>query len=623
MVDKIYVSKSSDDGIVGIVNQRKRDIATQRAPYEKQWLTALAFLYGKHYFSVERRAVSDIEDRIIWELKNLEREKKTRRIVNYIRPLYRSQLSRMLKLKSHVTVEPGTNTKRDIDNARVSREVLEDFWLTVNRKNPQLRNNTPSMLLVLKKLFSYMLAVGNGYLKPVFNPAATSKTVLNGQIVSGQIGEIEVEVLHPFEVYMDRMQRFCIQSSIMDVEQIRKRYGVKVAAESVSLSEGEKQLLNLLEGSDPEKYENAALINQMYEIPSEQYPDGRIVIATSNRTLIEGKLPDDYGGALPFFGFTFFDMLMSPFGEGMIDQLIDLQQDYNYTVSRISAYKKWFAGKVKVPKNCNLQTKFNDEIGQLLIYDAAYGEPHFESPPSPPAFLFEEIVRIRRDMEDLSAVHDSSLGRVPGQVKSGVAIAELSEADDTQLGPVLLDIEMKLANFGEMVLHMMSKRYTEPRLLSIAGDNMGPEIRTFIGTDLADGNRRITVTLGSGLPLSRGARQEFIMSLYDRKIISREKVIEVMEFGNLEEVFHPIDESAAKMENSEMLKGAAYYEPQQWEEHTIHLKTHLDVMKGHDFKSVSGVTREMFTAHVDGHRQFLLEEQRAQQAVAQGAAGMQ
>ena len=120
-------STIKDAKIIKEVTEQKEQIQESRTVFERQWLINLAFLYGKHYFTIEKKPISGLDERIYWELKNMERKKKTRRVANYILPLFRSLLSRMLMMKSTVNVEPTTNSDRDRAAAKVGQEAAEDF----------------------------------------------------------------------------------------------------------------------------------------------------------------------------------------------------------------------------------------------------------------------------------------------------------------------------------------------------------------------------------------------------------------------------------------------------------------------------------------------------------------
>uniref|UniRef100_A0A6M3XSV3 Putative portal protein n=1 Tax=viral metagenome TaxID=1070528 RepID=A0A6M3XSV3_9ZZZZ len=597
---------------IQLVLDRKKKIQEGRSSYEKQWLINVAFLYGKHYFAVDKRPISGIEERIYWEIKNLERKKKTRRVANYILPLYRSLLARMLMMKAQVNAEPTTNSERDIATARVSQEVLEDFWQEANKNNPLLCQQSGGMILVLRKLFSFLLSIGRGYLKPYFNPSTTAKAYLNDQIVEGEIGEVETKILSVLDVFVDPMRKYLIEQNVMPIDDIKRQYNVEVEKEDIGLSELEQQLHNLIESQSNEKYEDSARVYEMWEIPTTKHPQGRYIIATNNKLILDEGIPPEYKNRIPYFAFDYLDLMLSSFPQGMVEQLISLQEEYNFTVTRLAEYKKWFAGKLKVPKNCKLETKYDDEIGQIIKYDPTGGEPKFETPPPPPAFLSEDLLRIRRDMEDIAAVHDSTKFQ-QAQIRSGTAIENLNEIDNSQIAPVILGIEQQLAFFCEMVLDIMQAKYTEPRILSITGDTLGADVNVFKGEQL-QGNRRIKISLGSSMPQSKSDRQGLIMLLADKGYITKQKALELMEFGQIEGVFHSVDEQAAKSENQEMLKGT-FPEPMPYDDHTIHLAKHQEFMKSKQYKLLPQEIIQLFTAHQKGHQDMLMNEIQASQQV--------
>ena len=605
---------------IDLYKKRVKDVQTGRSSYEKQWLVNVAFLFGKHYFTVEKKPMLGLDERIVWELRSLERKKKTRCVSNYILPLYRSLLSRMLGMKANINVEPLTRSPRDIDTAKVAQEVLEDFWLTVNKNNATLSQDYASMLGILNKLFSFMLATGQAYLKPYFNPKAMDKVAFddgqgNQTIDNYEVGQVEVEVIHCFEAFLDPMKRWFIQKKILPVEQILELYGVEVEKEEIGQTEVEKQLVSLLEqGTDIKtKYENSAEIYEMYELPTKDYPQGRFVLGTGSKLIIDSVIPEEYNKRIPVFKFNYLDLMLNPYPQGMVEQLIGNQEEYNYTISRLKEYKKWFAGKLKVPKNCKLESKYDDDVGQIIKYDASFGEPHFESPPNPPTFLVEEIDRIRRDMEDISSIHDTSLGRQPDSVKSGIAIENMTSLDNSQMMPILSHIEQQLGFFCEMVLDIVEKRYTEERLLSITGDTLAAQIKTFRGEQVK-GNHRIKVSLGSGMPQSKEMRQQLIMTLVKEQYITREKGLELLEFGDLDGLYVNVDETAQKGELQSIIDGQQVV-VNEWDNHTAHLKILDDFLKSEQMKKTDPNLVQLILQHRQQHQQALSMEM-------QTAAGM-
>jgi len=164
-----------------------------------------------------------------------------------------------------------------------------------------------------------------------------------------------------------------------------------------------------------------------------------------------------------------------------------------------------------------------------------------------------------------------------------------------------------------MVLDIMQAKYTEPRILSITGDTLGADVNVFKGEQL-QGNRRIKISLGSSMPQSKSDRQGLIMLLADKGYITKQKALELMEFGQIEGVFHSVDEQAAKSENQEMLKGT-FPEPMPYDDHTIHLAKHQEFMKSKQYKLLPQEIIQLFTAHQKGHQDMLMNEIQASQQV--------
>lgn len=616
-----YTLPAEKEVIQTILDEKDR-IKRGRHAWEKQWLVNIAFLYGKQHFTIENKPSAGLDERINWEIKNLERKNRVRRTSNYILPLFRAVLSKMILMKSTVSIDATTNSDRDRNAARVSKEAIEDFWQNVNKSNPSLSQRYTGMDMVRMRLLIYLLAMGGGYLKPYFNPKAKSKAFLQDKIIpEAEIGEVEVKVFHLFNIYRDPLRRSYIEEDIVSVDEIKDIYGKDVEPEELELCDHEKRLIALLESPYEAKYKDAVKKYEKWELPSNKNPRGKYAVFTEKKMLYEGDLPSEYRGKLPYFEFNYLDFLLSPFAQGMIDQLIPLQEDYNFTLTRLAGYKKWFTGKIMIPRGSKISTKWDDQIGQIIFYNAGHGTPQYQTAPNPPSFLVEDLYRIRRDMEDIASAHDSSMGRVPGGVKSGIGIQGLTELDNSAVSPNIMEIEQKFSFFVEIVLNIMQEKYTEGRFLAITSDEFISEVKSFLGSDLA-GNYRIKVSLGSSLPASKEARQQKIMELSAQGFITKDKARELLEFGDIEGVFHSLDETAEKMEIQQLLREDIQVIAEPWEEHNVRVKVLTDFMKSQEYMRLPEMLRQKFIAHLQEHQQYITQEQQAAASMTARPAAM-
>ncbi len=592
-------------------------IRQNRKAMERQWMINIAFLYGKQYFKLINSGQT-LSDRLWYSLQKLKENKKSKVISNKILVYWRSLLSRMLKMKSEVKIEPTTRLKRDIDSAEVSTEVMEDFWQNVNKANPVLARKVPGMQIVLDYMFAYLLTLGKAYLRPYFNENTKVPILVNGNIEKEKVGECEVAVISPVNVCEDSLGRYIIEREIISTDEVFNRWGVEIPADtSISIPEMEKQLLSLLDKTDYTMIDDAVEVFKHYEVESRLYPKGREFIYTSKYVIKDDELPEEYGGRLPYFEFTWMDLLMSTYFQGIVEQLIPLQTDYNTTISKLANFKK-YAGKLLVPSGAKLKQMWTDEDLQIIKHKVGR-DPKYVVPPNPPSFLFEDLARIERDMQDIAMTHDPTMAKAPQGIKSGIAIQSLQEKDDSSLSPVTVKIEEKLSFFCETVLDIISTRYGGERLLRITGVDTRDEIKTFQGFDV-QGNRRIKVSLGSALPSSRVARQQQILELTGAGIVDPEQARKHLDLGDIKLVMEPIDEQTAKIENEEMSKGVLV-EIQEWDNHQIHTEVVRDYMENVKFKELDTNTQNIFIAHYKLHLEELGKEL-DQSGQVQGSQGM-
>jgi hypothetical protein len=213
-------------------------------------------------------------------------------------------------------------------------------------------------------------------------------------------------------------------------------------------------------------------------------------------------------------------------------------------------------------------------------------------------------------MENLMNSHDSSMGRTPSQVKSGVGISNLAELDNSLISPELISFEQKLGYFVETILDIIQAKYQERRILTTTGNDMAYEIKSFIGSDLF-GRKRVAVKMGSAMPTMLQDRQAYIMGLRDKGYISTEKAKELLEFGDIEGIYTGLDETGAKNDILNIIEGNAQVIAEPWEDHTVRLKIVNDFRKGSIYAQLQPEVRKAIDFYAQQHQEMLLAEQQA------------
>lgn len=617
------VKSTSDSATIGKVIETVHKIDEARASWNRQALVNVMFLYGKQHFSLNKLSSNaSVGQRIVWEIEKSNKPGVIRRTSNILLPPFRSVFSRMLRQKANVHAEPTTSTQKDRDAARFAKEVAEDFWNNCNRNNPWLRNDYSGMQAIFMKLMPYQMVIGLGYLAPYFNPKSMAMVYTQpafsgdkGEVIESDVGNAEVRVISPLNMFKDRFQRYAIERRYISPEQVWDEYGVEVPSSEVDEDDTEVKIRRTLEGASEERLDkDGVYVYRKLCAPSKEYPDGRELICTDKEILWDEVLPSEARRRIQFYEFRYQDLGFTSSGQGCIEQCIDLQEDFNFTLSRIAQHKKMLTGKVLVPKGADISSKFDDMVGQIIYYVLGK-KPTMEPAPPVPDYFYKELMRIRSTVEDLMNSHDSTMGRDPGQVKSGVGISNLSELDNAQIAPELIMLEQKLGFFTEAILDICQEKYNERRLLSISGEDMAFEVKSFIGSDLF-GQKNIQIKMGSNFPLDKNERTQYIIMLKAQGFISPERAKELLEFTDIDGAFKTLDEDGAKQDILNIIEGQGQFQVQaeNWEDHTIFLKVINDFRKGTMYQKLPDNIKAEIDDLASQHQQMLLAEQKAMAA---------
>ncbi len=625
---------NADKTSISEITETIQKMNEARLAWNRQAMVNVMFLYGKQHFSLSRPSSGpSVGQRIVWELENQKNKDAIRCTSNYILPLFRSVYSRLIRQKANVHAQPTTSTQDDRDAARISKEVAEDFWQNCNRNNPWLRSEFTGMQAVLMRLILYKMTIGVGHLVPYFNPKskafvyqAPSQPGMKGDIFEADVGNAEVRVVSPLNMFRDRFNRFDIERRFISPEQVWYEYDKEVAPSDVDEDDTEVKIRRMLEGTDAEKMDkDGVYVYRKLCTPSKEYPKGRELICTDTEILYDAELPTEARQRIQNYEFRYQDLGFTRTGQGIIEQVVPLQQDYNFNLSRIKQHSKLMAGKILVPRGADggnsISAKFDDIVGQIIYYTMGR-KPTFEVPPAIPEHYYKNLMQIRADMEGLMNSHDVSMGRTPGQVNSGVGIQNLSEIDNSMISPELLMFEQKLGFFTEAVLDIAQEKYSEPRLLSISGEDMAFEVKSFLGSDLM-GQKNIQIKMGSNFPLDPAARTQYILMLKKEGFVSPERCKELLEFNDVDGAFKSLDESGAKqdllniiegqpvIEDKDLAQGGTGVAVRDFEDHTIYLKVINDFRKGTHYAKLDPQIRANIDLLATIHQNYLLQEQQA------------
>lgn len=243
----------------------------------------------------------------------------------------------------------------------------------------------------------------------------------------------------------------------------------------------------------------------------------------------------------------------SLYSESWMKHLIPVNRVVDALESHIFEYNHLFAkGRFVIDKNSGVRIIVN-EHGQII--EKNRGSQVTSLPINPlPTTPEVQIQRFRGYLEDLSGVHDVSFGRLPGTIRSGVAIAELRQSDATNQSDLVDNLEDFLSRAGRRILKLVAENWTTSKLISVTA--LGGKLEHFIAIGekgnikkekskyrfgemdlplaIIGADNEVRVQVGSWLAYTKEARMEKLKELYRLGAIDQKTYLEHAEFADVD-----------------------------------------------------------------------------------------
>lgn len=169
-------------------------------------------------------------------------------------------------------------------------------------------------------------------------------------------------------------------------------------------------------------------------------------------------------------------------GKSWIKNLIPLNKRLNSLMSSLAEYNVTMNKVVLVAdKGAGVRTFKNEHA---LVYEKKRGfNIESTSPGQPSAMIIQEIQYILQLFEDISAVHDATMGRIPTGAKSGKALEALQVGDSNNLSEVVENTEIWLEEVYEYILSLAATKYQFARDVTPTTRTGQKEFLKVIGED--------------------------------------------------------------------------------------------------------------------------------------------
>lgn len=606
---------------------------TIRQQIERQWYINMAFYIGKQNVAVIPISSASSAATGVRLYIPPAPYYRARPILNRIRPIIRTELSKLTAQKPSATIVPSTSEDADTAAALAGEQI----WETVYRDK--------KIGSIFRQTMLWTLTTGNGFMKTYWDP--------NAKDPSGNPGDFCYEMVTPFHLFVPDMlaediesQPYIIHIQAKSPEWIKMNYGMDVQPNVMEANDIlNDSFLQLVGAGDFRK--NSVLCYEVWVKPGnvEFMPNGgmytivgdRVVQFVPGNPYVHQQYPFVKFGHLPTGRF---------YCDSVINDLIPIQREYNRTRGQIIEAKNRMSHPQLIAAQGSIDAaKITTEPGQVILYKLGYPKPEPLPLQNLPAYVMQEIQNLLMDFEDISGQHQVSKGQVPSGVTAATAINFLQEQDESMLSATFQNIEEGFEKIGFQTLCYVKQYWDTPRLVRVTGKNQQFNVVSFQGSDLRN-NTDIHIEAGSALPTSKSAKQALLMDLMGQGFIPPEKGLELMEVGGVQNLYEElkVDSAQAQRENMRMaavtqkilseylmtFQGVdpATGQPQlidpntqqplqdqngqptepplivpvnSYDNHAVHIQVHNTFRKSQEYETLDPETKSLFEEHVNQH----------------------
>ena len=260
---------------------------------------------------------------------------------------------------------------------------------------------------------------------------------------------------------------------------------------------------------------------------------------------------------------------------------------------------------------CKIESLGNDNT--IVQYQGPIAPQMLQTMPNPPeAYQFRDA--LRNEMGQIYGIQGVSRGQPPKGITAAVALQFLNEQEQERNSTTVIKHNDMIKSLAKMTIAVCGDKYDpeDGRMLRIVGKNNRYSIRHFDTANLHK-NYDVRLELGSGLPESKAGKVQRIIEVMQMKpnLLSDERWIDLLDLGNSDKMnsLMTVSVRAAESENEDIMAGRFVGDPEEFEDHLVHWKTHTKAMQERTFKEECPVEyREEMMEHIAIHEFLMVEK---------------
>lgn len=601
-----------DEKLVAEINTDFKKRQELRRPLELNWRLNMNFVVGNQFAQISSKG--DIEEsgkEYFWQ---------QREVYNHIAPILETRLAKLARVKARAQVRPATADDEDAASASLATKLIEAVC----------KENDFSSQLALANLWSEI--TGSAFFKVTWDAEKGRAIDAQGKVKEG---DVTISLCPPFEIFpediaiqdIDR-QPSIMQAKVLTAKEVKRIWGKTVKGGEVNVfsfdntqSGGGFGYTASMPKIVSETREDSVTVIEKYEMPTTEYPNGRLIIVAGDTLLYKGDLPyingEDGRRGYPFSRQVCIDNLTSFFGTSIVERIIPVQRAYNAVKNRKQEFLTRIAMGVVAVEDGSVDIDDLEEEGlppgKVLVYRQGSTPPIMMNPTQVPIEFSREEEKLLNEFVMISGVSEvTTYSQVPSNVASGTAISLLLEQDDTRISLTADSLRDCIKRLSKQILRLYRQFAKVPRMKRITGDNGEVEIASFSAGNIA--SEDIVFDTVNDIEDTLSARRAMVYDLLKLGLFadedgrlsssSRSRIFEILGFGNWEDGRNADDIHRKKALKENIILEKEYATPDVYDDHEIHIGEHVRMCVSSKCSKDSEM-RDRVARHIASHKELL------------------
>ncbi len=605
-----------EDSIVEEVLEDFKMRSIERKTFERAWQLNINFFLGNQFCSVDSKGdIVDNFKQYFWE----ERE-----VFNHITPLIELRLSKLGRVRPSLAVVPFSDEQNDVSNAKLSKKILKAISHKIN------------MPKLISQATMWSEICGTVFYKVGWNESTGRVLAMSEDGQQMCEGDIEIAVVSPFEIYPDsntynniEQCNSIIYARAFHVDAVKNIWGLDTKGQDINVfsldnisNTGGLGYQSTTSSIAKSIKKNHVLVLEKYEMPTIEFPNGRLIIVAGKSLAYVGELPY-INGVDGNRGFPFIKQCAVPvpncfWGVSVIERCIPIQRAYNAVKNRKHEYLNRLTMGILAVEDGSIDMENLEEEGlspgKVLVYRQGSNSPRMLSSGSVPLDFQYEENQLLAEFTKISGVNDLLSSNIAGQNISGIALQLLIEQDEVRLISSAEEIRTSAKEIAKHILRLYKQFAVFPHASKLISEDGSVEIFYWKNSNISsedivfETENEINETLAQKRSMLFELLRTGLLNDEDGKLSNstRAKILEQLGFGIWESAqdIKNLQINRAIKENLMLVNDGNINAPKEIDDHEVHINNHISFMLSKEFDKCNDKLEEKLLKHIKEHKVF-------------------